>query len=418
MSYGLFSSGEAPLGSYAQFASFRSLIQEADGKNYLRLGSVVPASFADAKLMAKSDYVFLPQVDTNDEAGLDHCDSGAIILFTLGGAGNYRRSTDDLLTSTNETWPATYIPATPIRWTGTKFVVAAYVSGGGLYILSSTTGLTGSWTVATVTASVLPTPTEVHLEFSPLTPATMVCVYTTLSAVALVYSSINGGANWTSRLSSSFDQYRKPFCIGMGAAGRWVVPYGGIDQQLLNQAYTMPADFSSAPVNNALARQMLPIADSFSDGTNVVAIDRETGADWYSTDGLNWNEYRSVSLTPGPCTLNRSAGAFWKFVNTNDSALSLKSQQVLRSTDGKTWFQKNTGLNNAIGSNGLMKRGFVTQSLKVVGAGTRQTQQNKHALAGWAQATHIGTLAPAGYTDNYTGSGNGSRFPAIYMRIK
>lgn len=418
MSYGLFSSGEAPLGSYAQFASYRSLIQEADGKNYLRLGSVVPASFADAKLMVKSDFVFLPQVETNDEAGLDHCDSGAIILFTLGGTGNYRRSTDDLLTSTNETWPATYVPSTPIRWTGTKFVVAAYVSGGGLFMLSSTTGLTGSWTATTIVAVGQASYNAMSLEFSPLTPATMVCTFVSLSGTSGVYSSTNSGTNWTMRLTSASEHYRKPFCIGSGPAGRWVVPHGGLNANFLDSAYTMPADFSSAPVNNALARQLEGISDSFSDGTNVVAIDA-TGAVLYSVNGLNWDDYREVSLDPGACTLNRSAGAFWRFVNSSDGSTgSHRGQQVLRSVDGKTWLQKNTGLSNRISTTGIMKRGFVTNSLKVVGAGIRLQYYNKHALAGWNQATHIGTLMPSGGTDNIGGSSNGAHFPATYMRIK
>ena len=428
MSYGLFSSGEAPLGSFAPFASFRSLIQEADGKNYLRVGSVVPASFADAKLMVKSDYVFLPQVNTNDDAGTDHCDSGAVILFTLQGSGNYRRSTDDLLTSTNETWPASYIPATPIRWTGIKFVVGAYVSGGGLFMLSSTTGLTGSWTITSIVAGAFSAPFEMWMEFAPLAPAFMVCTFGNNGANLYgIYSSPDGGATWTTRRTSATEYYRKPVCLGSGAAGRWVIPFNTLGAPP-SDAYTMPADFSSALVSNALLRQLPELVDCFTDGVNIVATNKVTGADAYSVDGLDWDAYRQVALSAGAtCNLNRCAGAFWKFINTSGSVgdgVPVPIQFVLRSVDGKTWFQKNTGLNYAIGAfGGVMKRGFVTQSLKIVGAANRLPTNNKHALASWNQASHIGSLLPSGATDNpFIGAQNsllnGARFPAAYMRIK
>lgn len=422
MSYGLFSSGEAPLGSYAQFASFRSLIQEADGKNYLRVGSVVPASFADAKLMVKSDYVFLPQLVTNDVAGTGHCDSGTVVLFRLDGSGNYRRSADDLLTSTNETWPATYIPATPIRWTGTRFVVGAYVSAGGLFMLSSATGLTGSWTITTIVAGAFSGPQEMWLEFAPLAPAFMVCTYCNTSSNQYgVYSSADSGTTWATRLTSASQQYRKPVCLGSGPAGRWIIPFGGFNPFLLADAFTMPADFSAAPVANALARQIPQLGECFTDGTNIVAVDKTTGADLYSVDGLDWESFRQVDLPLTNCSLNRCAGAFWKFVNINSEPTSsttyTPSQHVLRSVDGKTWFQKNTGLGYLVGSSAQARQGFVTQSLKVVGSANRQLLSNNHALAGWNQATHIGSLTPSGALDN-TGFTNGARFPETFMRIK
>ncbi len=412
MSYGLFSNGEAALGSFAQFASMRSLIQDADGKNYLRLGSVVPAAFADPILLTRSDHVFLPHVNTTANSGSagSYCDSGAIILFSSVSAGGYSRSTDNLATASTQTWPAGYTPQTPIRWTGTKFVVGATDSPAtGYYMLSSTTGLTGSWTVSTILAAAPPAGSTFRLEFAPLAPAFMIAAYhVNTGAGGAFYTSSNSGTSFSAGTAVAGGYIGKPVCLGSGAGGKWVVPLASTSAAGATSVYTMPANFSAAAVLNSLDIVIPEILECSTDGTSIVAVNAATGADCYSSNGLDFPSNRQTELQAAfggnSFQVTFCAGAFWKFGE------AVGGTSVLRSVDGRAWFQKNTG---------FKALGFVTNTLKVVGVGNLQGGANNgHALADWNLATHVGCLTPFGYNENNSGSANGRRFPGTYTRIK
>lgn len=408
MSAGKFSASAVDLGGLTQYASLRSLIQEPNGKNYLRLGAVVPASFADTALLTKSDQVFLPHVNTTAVSGSagSYCDSGALILFSSISAGGYSRSADNLATVTTQTWPSGYTPQTPIRWTGTKFVVVATDSGGsGVFMLSSTTGLTGSWTTSTILAAAPPIGAMYRLEFAPLAPTYMMAaIYNNTGSGGTMYTSTNSGTAWTASTTVANVFIGKPVCLGSGASGKWAIPMQAPGTTVV---YTMPANFSAAPSLNALNVSMPELLECSTDGTNIVAVNATTGADAYSSTGLDFASYRQVELQAAfsidSFRVAFFAGAFWKFCNAGAGC------SVLRSTDGKVWFQKNAGMANL---------GFVTNSLKVVGVGNQQGSDYGHALADWSQATHVGTLVPEGYNQNNSGSANGRRFPGTYVRIK